>query len=97
MPFEDGAIAYHECLGIHVADNRTWRLNLKLFFGLNLGHDLALDDDGNGADFSLQGCLLTDRYAGVCDYLAFNFSFDGRGSVKHKFTIDIYAKTNIES
>jgi hypothetical protein len=82
MTFEDGAIANDQCLGIHVADNRTWRLNLKLFFGLNLGHDLALDDDGNGADFSLQGCLLTDRYAGVCHYLAFNFSFDGRWPVK---------------
>jgi len=89
MTFEDGTIANDERLGIHVADNRAWRLNLQLFFGLNLGHDLALDDHGNRADFSLQRCLLTDRYAGVRDYLAFNFPFDGRWPVKLQFSSDL--------
>src|SRR4029434_5233604 len=97
MTFEDGTVANDERLGIHVADNRARRLNLQLFFGLNLGHDLALNDHRNGADFPLHRGLLTDRDAGVRDYLAFNFAFDGCWPVKLQFSMDLCPGPEISS
>src|SRR5262249_36511894 len=95
MTFENGPVANDESSGIHVTDNRPWRMNLQLFFGLNLGYDLALDEHRNGANFPLHRCLSTDHYTGVRDNLPFNFAFDPPWPLKLYFSITLYSPSNI--
>ena len=53
VTFKDGAVADDQALRCHIANYRTGRLNIQLFFGLDIRHDFALDHDGCCGDFTL--------------------------------------------
>ena len=97
MAFKNGAVANDQTLCGHIADDRTRRLHLEFFFRNHIGHDLSLDEDRGGRDFTFYGRLLADRNMGLRDDFAFNFAVDRCLAVEVQFAVDLGAGAEVSA